>query len=1111
MRLSSRTNFEPNVYGALVQKLDGLKPECKYELTVWIKGDSVSNCTIAVGPGWKLRKSLPEGTYDWRSVTFLFETPKDMAGSFPLVFIVEGPTDGIWIDDISLMEDSQNQSISRFYEATICNGIPQDLHYYPSPYRTGSPGVVPVLSFRSEDNSFGADSRITWDEKYIHFNVDVIDPSAGNVLLGDEMWRGDSIQLHVQVDDAVPVELNFALQANGEVSAFTWDASIDLEQIKKIGRRSSSGYSLGISLPWREFAVPAGKLPSRVAANIVVNDSGLDNKRNFVEWTPATAVRKDPEALANVVLSRDSDTNACDIKLSRSFNDLDDPIEGWAVTYAYQDQPDTPLHLQLSRADGEKIQVFELPTGFNQNLSGQTKRMAFSLVPDSPLPEGDYQFSLVMEGDEEHPLAFASFHRIDAENRIREGIRSIQAQSEKIRESVDSLPVSDDSYVIQGLTIVEIFLKRFEGSDAISSDWKMLQVEELQKILAYLEARISKLSEPELIVRKQSNEAGAPAFIYGFGHWDQPFKDMPELSKIGVDLVQREFGSIVKKERASKTITAAFARAESCKTMVDFHLSPHYIPSDLIKKDVTMALDGAVSAGFIKYNIDHPESRKLIQDWVDCVLPLVKDSPSLFSVGLSNEPLYSHSGRDVYSRSIWTKYLEGTHGSIDVLNVLYGTNYKSFDEVSPPDVGFPGTRAGMCAYYDWVIFNQKNFAEWHQWLNDIVKQQAPGIPTHAKVMPLIFRRSHLHEGMDPELICDITDLAGNDCWAYYQSSNRFAYRWELEEMWYDLLHSFRGQPVYNSENHLIKDGAPATSIPPEHTYSVLWQGALHNMEASAIWVWNPPVNSALEGSIYMRPGNVRGAGKAILDINRLKPEIQAINRAKAPVAILYSVTSIFWQKNYEAALMDLYRTLSLGGNPVTFISEKQLSEGKRSTANDSIGIIALPQTTHVKRETILALEEFVESGGSVVALGQDNLSFDQYGRPHRPEDLKAIELVEIQWSGARDQDGALTDALSSVLGKMGIRTFPLRDANTGDRVSGVEYRSVEYDGGLLMSMINHTKSVVTVSVPSEGSVYDLLNQEVVEPTSFVLEPMQPRLVSLEFIPSGIDGLLEEME
>ncbi|WP_269522592.1 carbohydrate binding domain-containing protein [Coraliomargarita parva] len=108
MRLSSRSNFEPNVYGALVQKLDGLKPECKYELTVWIKGESVSHCTIAVGPGWKLRKSLPKGTYDWRSVTFQFETPKDLAGSFPLVFIVEGPTDGIWIDDISLMEDSQN-------------------------------------------------------------------------------------------------------------------------------------------------------------------------------------------------------------------------------------------------------------------------------------------------------------------------------------------------------------------------------------------------------------------------------------------------------------------------------------------------------------------------------------------------------------------------------------------------------------------------------------------------------------------------------------------------------------------------------------------------------------------------------------------------------------------------------------------------------------------------------------------------------------------------------------------------------------------------------------------------------------------------------------------
>ena len=42
------------------------------------------------------------------------------------------------------------------------------------------------------------------------------------------------------------------------------------------------------------------------------------------------------------------------------------------------------------------------------------------------------------------------------------------------------------------------------------------------------------------------------------------------------------------------------------------------------------------------------------------------------------------------------------------------------------------------------------------------------------------------------------------------SDKDFMYHWQVQEMCYDLLHSFNNQPVFNSENHPMPNatGAP---------------------------------------------------------------------------------------------------------------------------------------------------------------------------------------------------------------------------------------------------------------------------------------------------------------
>src|SRR5205823_4354244 len=133
-----------------------------------------------------------------------------------------------------------------------------------------------------------------------------------------------------------------------------------------------------------------------------------------------------------------------------------------------------------------------------------------------------------------------------------------------------------------------------------------------------------------------------------------------------------------------------------------------------------------------------------------------------------------------------------------------------------------------------------------------VKSVLPDVLTHAKGMVFnIFNRDVIHYGMEPETMCAATDLAGCDAYAF--PGGGWAYDWIGQEMYYDLLNSFGGQPVFNSENHLIPDGTPPGHLSMHHTRCALWQAALHHQGATTIWVWEEAVDPALAGSIYFRP------------------------------------------------------------------------------------------------------------------------------------------------------------------------------------------------------------------------------------------------------------------
>jgi hypothetical protein len=527
------------------------------------------------------------------------------------------------------------------------------------------------------------------------------------------------------------------------------------------------------------------------------------------------------------------------------------------------------------------------------------------------------------------------------------------------------------------------------------------------------------------------------------------------------------------------------ARREGMR--MDWLLSPHYFPEWAFAKAPDARGGGP---GFITFDIDHPMVREVLEKFASEMSEKMEHAPALFSICLANEPVYDQSGRTKWSRAEYDAYLEALHGSIAKLNELYGTHYAHFADIAPPGLGLKATDHENRAYYDWARFNQRHFAAWHAWLGSIIKRHLPGTPTHAKFMVFYcLDRDKLHFGVDPELCCEATDLAGCDAYAFPAADNQ-TYDWMGEEFYYDLLYSFRHQPVFNSENHVIPDGSPPNHISWAATRAAFWQGGLHHQLATTTWVWEEAADMSLAGSIFFRPANAYGAGRAMLELNRFAAEAAAIDRLQSRVALLYSPPSIFWEDAYKATVLSCYRQLNYLGEPADFISERQLADGRMPTNE---WIIA-PAATHISDAAAQALRRFVNAGGHLALAGANNFAFDEYHRPRPRADIPlGLQLPAMK----TEQESAA--ALRAMLADNGLDLFQVADAATGQPAWGIEFRRATNGGRTVVAAIDMAGKGRVVKLPAvQGrGLVDLLSGEPVDADKIELEPMTPRLLETQ--------------
>jgi Beta-galactosidase/Carbohydrate binding domain len=669
---------------------------------------------------------------------------------------------------------------------------------------------------------------------------------------------------------------------------------------------------------------------------------------------------------------------------------------------------------------------------------------------------------------------------------------------------VNALTNTGDAYVRLGKAVANRFIDfaKNAGQDGqMSRGWVNPQLEEVAQVLDETE-KLAKENSP--LFEWMPPKIGAikykdgtfynddrPFYFYGYGHFDSVINDLPNFPALGASLIQDGRSGPSSMEAngtlgaGARTVLDGLDRAAQYGMKVDFLLSPHYYPAWAQAPDVPNG-----NIGFIKFNIYHPWARQAVSQWATVMAEHLKDKPALFSVCLANEPVYNSGGRDKYTQPMFIDFLRHRfNGNLALLNALYGTAYKSFDQAVVPACAMPADVPAKRAYYDWTCFNKKLFADWHAWMGSTLKANGLKAPTHTKIM--VFQtldRDKVGWGVDPELMCHATDLAGCDAYAFLGGA--YDYDWIGHEFFYDLLHSFRGQSVFNSENHLIPDGSPHNHIPLNHSRAVIWQDGLHHEGSSTIWVWQMTSEegggSGLGGSIYFRPANIYGAGRAMLDLNRLAPEVTAINHARPRVALLDSQPSIFWEDRYKGTLFSIYTALTFMGEPVTFISERQLADG----AVAPVDWLIAANATHILDTTPAALEAFKKKGGNILLVGKDSLTRDEYDRPF----LRKVGDYPVIEPGPDDR--ATAALLRAAI--IPLQTPDLRQAADGQPSWGIEYRIVPMGNATLVPLINFKGETQTVKLPkwSNHTALDLLSGETVKLNSISLEPMLPRLLRI---------------
>lgn len=1071
---------------------------------------------------WGARSSLlPIGsTFDWSNLEFVYIAPKTMKSSFQI--LIEGTTDGLWLDDIVFIdwETKENlignssfdggatvvseNNLEEVYQSIVTSEMFSEedfskarggFKYMPvygakditidgniddwSPYM---PLKMPTLSNQyqiymndSQALDVQAECKFAFDDENFYMMIDVIDDNYVYVS-GDGYWQGDSIQFVIGgIDEGYGSEigLNYNPETKkGEVHGTAFDGAT-MREIIVAATQTENKTTYEVSFPWK---IKFKELPEKILFNVLANDNDGSGRRYCAELAPGISEGKTSALFPVLELLKNEKDWYCWMEGDKSgYTDTEYTFNAFIVNIGEEKN-------FIIETDNEKKEI-SVPSGMG--IRYEIKRI-FNEV-------GEYTLKTDISTDKEKITSAASI-KIEKKPASIDYARNVSAQvKEYVKELKELIEKCEENGIPTDYETVNFkVIERFSAyiDDEISkNDFSRiyyleaaineLYKESVEALSDYLDGKrqpkvVHKVITSDMTIdgtsvfamtNDGSGEKERPVFYVGYGHFDNAMNDIPNFQELGANTIQEELGvtSVIdfatdarsgelilspRVDRVTRIINI-LEEAEKNDIAVSVLLSPHYFPGAIISKhDI-----GYTGRGFLKYNVNAPIARKIVEEYLRLIIPLIKDYKSLNNICISNEPEFEVDGCGDYYLADWHEYIRERYVTIEALNKSYEESYESFEEVP-----FRSEKNNIAHVYDFANFNDKVFADWHQWMADIIHEIAPDIPLHSKIMGYTREPGPLgrsNNGTGYEHVMNAYELNGCDFWNYIDDANGPL----VKEIWYDYMISLKNVPVINSEDHIIPDRSTNYGLEvADYVAQDIYQGAIHGRAISNIWVWersNDP-KSDFAGSILFRPDAIAKIGKASLDLNRLSYEITALQNEKPEVAILYSDANVLGKLDSINALYAAYEACVFSGQKVRFITETQLYK-----MNDYKFLI-LPNVCYATDDTLLYVKEFIENGGRVLIMGDNSLEKNERNLNTDTElrkfifdnsDFIAYESDENNKTITPTKE-ELTDKVRAILNEERLDYVKLIDTTTNEFADDVEYNVGVYNDRLIVNMVS---------------------------------------------------------
>lgn len=517
-------------------------------------------------------------------------------------------------------------------------------------------------------------------------------------------------------------------------------------------------------------------------------------------------------------------------------------------------------------------------------------------------------------------------------------------------------------------------------------------------------------------------------------------------------------------EKVLSLTLSALERAEKANVRVDVNLSLHQL-NDMILYSYKKQVPTSGITWSLGYDILNPGDGKILKAYeyyVRNLIKKIKGYKSLNSICLTNEANY-YSNKSAAAKAFFEDYLKEKYGSIDALNNVYSTSYTGFASVQMPQSTLPDAAVGgQMLFEDWRQFNDDVFTQFHAWLADIIKEEAPDVFVHTKLCANMFpsdqdKRNYLTFGANPEKFASFSDLNGND------AGNKIENRDIVKTMmFYNLQTSIKNAPVINSENHIIADNDMSQNpLYADNADANLWQGAVNGLGATAVWMWDRAQNKLPKENVYgslilNRPDVVARIGKTIYDVNRMSYEIKALGDEKAQVALLYSDHTRSYSKPYMNILYKTYEQLIFSGMKVGFVTDSS------PETLDNYDFVIVPNTTNIPEETIDGLCRVVDRGGRIVVIGEDSLKRNEKNVLNDRDKINkiignsvVIPISVSNYTMSSPSEGELGDALLTELESAGKRSVVIKYSDTNEPPDKLCWQSALYNGNLLINICSY--------------------------------------------------------